>query len=38
MPRAPAKEGAPKGGAIIFLRLEIYKSSVSYVEAGMGVE
>jgi len=36
-PQAPAK-GALKGGAVIFLQLEIYKNSVSSVEAWMSME
>ena len=36
-PRVPA-EGAPKGGAVIFLRHEIFNKFVSSVEAGKGME
>jgi len=37
MPRAPV-EGGAKRGCGNFLRHEIYKNSVSSVEAGMGME
>jgi len=31
-------EGVPEGGAVICLRYEIYKNSVSSIEAVMGME
>jgi len=38
VPQVPAEKGVRKGGAVIFLRHEIYKNSVSSVESGMGME
>jgi len=37
-PPGASRVGAPEGGAVIFLRHEIYKNSVSSAKAVMGME